>query len=399
MQTVVKIETKLKERAEGERFRPESRPELEALTSLRFFLTTMLVWAHAGPLLGATNLPGEAMWGMSQCLAAFFVLSGFVLFYNYFDRCSTDRERHNFIMARFARILPLYAFTSLFFILTVPATSWAAAQGPALLLQFVAKCLALQAWILPDIRLLSLNPPSWSISTEFFFYLIFPFLLINWERNWKAKLGGALGLVGFCAVIATIHKPEIIIYGMGPEYHWLLCTNPLARLFEFVLGMATAYAFLKLSKREIPSTRILTVAQFFSVVIFVISVWASSWLTSHYMRWHAAFYAALTYWFAYTSGALPHAVLMFTMAFKNGAVAAFLSNRVFEYLGRVSFSMFLLHWTVMVWFHEYLPKTWVIEPHLKFILYCVTLTVLSVAAHELIEVPARKAILKIARRA
>ena len=89
--------------------RPESR--LEALTGLRFLAAFHVLIFHAG--LG--QLPGVPVWIQNVAghadlsVSLFFVLSGFILTYNYFDRergCRVADQQ--FWAARLARIYPIY---------------------------------------------------------------------------------------------------------------------------------------------------------------------------------------------------------------------------------------------------------------------------------------------------
>ena len=94
-------------------------PPIPALTGLRFVAAGTVVFAHAFqkflPL--PQSLSGDPPWwyllpanlsGIGMPL--FFVLSGFVIHYNYSAPLQEERVRgtFNFLVARFARIYPLY---------------------------------------------------------------------------------------------------------------------------------------------------------------------------------------------------------------------------------------------------------------------------------------------------
>src|ERR1035437_1893487 len=93
------------------------KPQLPSLTGLRFFLALWVVVFHltspGGPL-GPTVATSPAwICGLVRtgyvAVGVFFVVSGFVLSYNYpLGRRWSSREMASFGIARFARIYPAY---------------------------------------------------------------------------------------------------------------------------------------------------------------------------------------------------------------------------------------------------------------------------------------------------
>ena len=158
----------------------------------------------------------------------FFVLSGFVIHYNYrrlFLSRSIARATCEFAAARFARLFPLY-FCLLFVAFTADHLIEKAYGIPTLIIKVVAYYLTLtQSWwyVVYDHKLL-LNwifGLSWSISTEMFFYatfvaVVFLILLIRRART------AALVAVGY-EIIAWCCFALVAIYFM-----------PISRFFEFV---------------------------------------------------------------------------------------------------------------------------------------------------------------------
>lgn len=138
---------------------------------------------------------------------AFFVLSGFILTYNYIDQQELNKRK--FFVARFARIYPLY-FLSLilafplfaYFIYSTDFSHWMSIVGFTGISTFAMVQTFNPFW------LGHFNPPSWSLSVEMVFYLIFPFILIMSKTESKLKLGLLLLLVfvidtSFTAVIRS----------------------------------------------------------------------------------------------------------------------------------------------------------------------------------------------------
>lgn len=100
--------------------------------------------------------------------------------------------------------------------------------------------LMVQSWI-PSRAAISLNGPSWSISTEFAFYLMFPLLISDFARTWHVKLVGAI-VLSFLIVVACFALGIDWGHGAFP----VIVGFPLTRLFEFVLGMCAALLWRRL---------------------------------------------------------------------------------------------------------------------------------------------------------
>jgi peptidoglycan/LPS O-acetylase OafA/YrhL len=78
------------------------RPEIKPLTSLRFFASAAIVVLHLNGLLGVST--GSVPLG--QGVSMFFVLSGFILTYNYANL--RPEGRADYLLIRFARIWPTH---------------------------------------------------------------------------------------------------------------------------------------------------------------------------------------------------------------------------------------------------------------------------------------------------
>ncbi len=148
-------------------------------------------------------------------LDAFFMISGFVIATRYATRMETMGDYGRFLRRRLARLYPLHLLTLAFF----------AAIGTAGTLGFITlhdlprwnmadlpfHVLGLHAWGTTD--RLTFNYPSWSVSAEFFCYLLFPAIVLVWRR---AGLPGlCLLLFGWIAVLETWSWK-----GVFPSGHW-----------------------------------------------------------------------------------------------------------------------------------------------------------------------------------
>lgn len=176
---------------------------LDALTAIRGIAAWLVVLYHIRLSLTAL-LPEQAIATLAKGYLAvdlFFMLSGFVIWYNYADRLRAggrDQSRL-FLWRRFARIWPLHAFILLVYILfalVLAATGRETGNFPfaELPLHFALA----QNWGFTD--LLTWNHPAWSISTEFAAYLVFPLVVLAVPLH---RLGpGALVTLAIALVLA-----------------------------------------------------------------------------------------------------------------------------------------------------------------------------------------------------
>jgi peptidoglycan/LPS O-acetylase OafA/YrhL len=235
--------------------------QLLSLTSLRFFAALWVLLFHVIPLWwpeGEVRSP--LLFQILRCgfisVPFFYALSGFVLFHQYSrTELAAGKGTGSFLRKRFARIAPVFYLSLL---LGAPACfmmlSREMGMGAGLLklAEFLAvNFLFLGAWW-P--RSLALNYPAWSISVEFFFYLVFPLCVLFANR-----LSGRVALMGtaLCVVVpAALHGalyvkfPELLGWrglqgspsDLGPlqAIAESMQINPVAHWPEFFFGVLLA---------------------------------------------------------------------------------------------------------------------------------------------------------------
>jgi len=146
----------------------------------------------------------------------FLLLSGFILTYAYRESFTDSpglRPFIDFLIARLARIYPLYiallgirvAIELLKYLAELPASQYGPApfQDGNSVSARVANAFRIQAWGFYDD--LTWVPSFWTVSAEWFAYLLFPFVLWGFAKFLKR------GLVAFCAAASLF---AILVIGI-----------------------------------------------------------------------------------------------------------------------------------------------------------------------------------------
>jgi peptidoglycan/LPS O-acetylase OafA/YrhL len=346
---------------------------LPALTGLRFLAAALVVWHHArGFNISVPHVPIGAF-GVST----FFVLSGFILAHVH-PKLDDRRAVGHFLALRVVRIWPLHLVTLLFAAIVLVGS---------LGLPFLANLTMTHAWVPLRNYYFSYNSVSWTISTEFFFYLMFPVLIWQWRRTWWWKWFASGSLVAaLIFLVRWLDLPDYWAATEGVTTH-LVYISPLARLFEFVSGIAAYHAFLWLrpraegwrhgAPRAMP---LIATGLEFLFLILVVAVLVYSPLVGLFddRGWHV--------WLWSSSGlvAIP---LLIALAIGAGALSQVLSLSVVVFLGEISYAIYLTHQLI---FLTYWQSWGGREGDYAGLALCLALTlIVSALLYRVLEVPCR----------
>jgi peptidoglycan/LPS O-acetylase OafA/YrhL len=157
----------------------------------------------------------------------FFTLSGFVIVHVYGERITSTRHYCDYLQKRLARMYPLHVVTLAIAAIGgfyAPPGSWPRVQALA------ANVLLLHSW--NTTRSLTYDYPSWSVSAEFFVYLLFPVFAYALARvRW---LGGLFLPLLSLALISWFFEA----FGFRPLNHATYDLGCLRAVPSFLAGMA-----------------------------------------------------------------------------------------------------------------------------------------------------------------
>lgn len=207
-----------------------NKKRLDGITIFRFIAAFYVFVFHVDMRIPVEMHPfvkgviGNGAIGMSF----FFVLSGFILTYNY-NKGVSD----NYYRKRIARIFPAYIFCGL---ITLPILLIGTESDTMGIIKSLTSVLlystATQAWFYPAFSQWQFGG-TWSVSVEMFFYALFPLLLgISNTKNLNK-----LAIIAFIATSSII--PVSLLYTDGLMFTVYYAT-PIFRLPEFVMGIVAA---------------------------------------------------------------------------------------------------------------------------------------------------------------
>ncbi|MDH6137351.1 peptidoglycan/LPS O-acetylase OafA/YrhL [Kitasatospora sp. MAA4] len=207
---------------------------LPSLTGLRWTAALLVFLFHVNLVQYFGGRAGSLVnWAFSAGdtgVSFFFMLSGFVLAWSSPGRTGIAK----FWRRRLARVYPLHVVTAL--LALAMAFTFAPMTKP-LHTQLAANLLMVQSWF-PDFGFYqSVNPVSWSLACEAFFYFLFPVLLWCLRRvGWRGNL-----IVAALSTATVLVMPMLIHHlSLSTDFTWTIYYFPLLRLPEFVLGIALA---------------------------------------------------------------------------------------------------------------------------------------------------------------
>jgi peptidoglycan/LPS O-acetylase OafA/YrhL len=351
---------------------PPGPIQIHALTGIRGFAALWVAFHHLREYRadGVLNMPifSELSHGGWLAVDMFFVLSGFIMMHVHgeeFRSFNIERARR-FIGLRFIRVYPAHAVVLL---LHVPLFIGAIALGMSVnhdafsVSSFVLSALMLNGWGFGGAA--GWNVPSWSVSSEWFAYLIFPVLAL---LVWRVQRRRTAALV-MIAILGTL----TLVGGSYSNWkHFMLPVGgTLVRVTsEFALGCLTYHFYHQpIGKRLAEGLAQIAFAGLLTVSILVLS----------------PIYNALTLLF--------FVLLVMGLSQAEGPFARALRTQPVLYLGRISYSAYIIHSLVLTVYARIIGNIAGGNMVIEFAIVAIYAALVILAAHLLytfVEHPARR---------
>lgn len=311
--------------------------EIKALTGLRIIAAVWVVLFHFRPLLRlASPAFADAMAPIldrgAQGVDLFFILSGFVLTWNYLERMGESfsaRATVHFLWLRLARVWPIYLVTlhlALLWVIFTLHVGHVPTEDLSRLtaISYVRQVLLVQLWFEPFFDGSSWDGPAWSISAEWLAYLLFGVLILVVYRMMRVTSARSLAAL---AVGASL-PPLLLLLVSGQFY------TPWSWLPRIVMQFTAGALACAAVRKMVPSQRSRSAAGFGSALLIAAMVGVLYYFDAHPISG------------IYDSSGLVDVLfvpLVMALAIGTGSLPALLSTRLMVYGGQISFALYMVH--------------------------------------------------------
>lgn len=301
----------------------KANTKLEHLVSIRGIAAWWVVVFHSMALLDSMpRILFNAIANGYLAVDLFFILSGFVIFINYHGKFISFVSSNFavFYWHRFTRIYPVHAMLlAAYFLLAVSFIYFSNSGTPPdsyTARSFIESLLLLNAWTGSS---MSWNVPSWSISAEWFVYLLFPIIAVLLRKFAQGVTAHFLIGIGLLFAIIFAYSANQL-NSLGDD----VASMALIRAsLQFTLGSIIGSLYVK-HNAFLEKNRILLAAGFVGACLIYIKTGVSD-----YILMPAAFFSLISY-----------------LSVDRSFFQAALSNKVLVYLGEISYSTYMVHYFV-----------------------------------------------------
>lgn len=343
---------------------------LKSLTGIRCIAAFWVVLFHLSSLITFIKNPVFSVGWIGVDL--FFILSGFIISYNYTEKFKRfDLNNYlNFLWLRLARMYPVHIFTLLIVVLlySVMVITGKTIKTPETFyfVDLIKHIFLVQAWGFGGIE--SWNDVSWSISTEWFAYILFP-LITSFVLMFKKKEN----ILIMSLILLPIMITYFIISFDNPEINRF---NSIVKiLFEFTTGCFLCRLY---NNKQLSNINWKVINNIIPLLL-VISIYMI--FNFNIGKFGNLPYLLMTPLFA---------TFILGLAYEDNK---YLSNKIMLYWGEVSYSVYMTHSVVFMILRQFLKinnETSFFTKILFLFIYLSAVIVVSKLTYEFIETPARR---------
>lgn len=314
---------------------------IDVLTSFRF-IAAFFVFLH--------HTINSGMGFGERGVTYFFILSGFILAYRYYDKFYQGLDARNvmtFYSSRISRIYPVHLLTFFMAVLfsMIAPNHFYFNNAPANLF-------LMQSLFPKDV--FTYNPASWSLSVEMTFYIIFPVLIFALSKIFlqgKPVSDIRLSSLFMLLLLILLAQTAVVLYvkdtypPMSLRW-WLMYVSPF-RASDFSVGVILSLIYMRCKKGRIfeinsaangKQSLAFTILETAAVLLVLVSFYKPIF------NLNAAMFSV---------NYVPSlAFLILAFSFQNGLLSKVMKHKALVFLGEISFSFFMLHYFVMAFFHE-----------------------------------------------
>jgi peptidoglycan/LPS O-acetylase OafA/YrhL len=298
---------------------------------------------------------------LSYAVQLFFVLSGFIFMYVYFEKISENRVSFpTYAVARVARLYPVATITTI-----VCALLWRIVNGGWSSLFRTITSLGLIAGFNGGVFASDpYNSPLWTLAVEIWAYLVF-YCVVRYSKNAIRNIV-LIAAIGSYITSLNITTRELYIFS----------ANSFRVFPGFFMGSITYLIWVQIRRSKYRKTiGYILLATFLFCFVCQVKVGVNFLDSSSALR-----FLALS-WFVFP--------ILLISILEVGSLNRFLSRKFFAWLGDLSYSIYLWHYPIFLLLHLLYSKGILIPLQNKWVMLASVLLVLLVAhvSYHMLEKP------------
>lgn len=266
--------------------------------------------------------------GGNECITFFVILSGFCLSLSNKEYNCSVKGIIKYSSNRIMKFYPLYAFVLLCFIVeNVLAIIISKDFGSvfSLLIQVMVNVLLLQAFVPSQYFSFQLNGPAWYLSATSFFYIIFIPVITFIKKKKKF-------LLFIFVTLIILHVCIVFLLQNVKDFYFWTYSFPPFRGLEFCMGICLGLLFKKYRNTN-RSIAWFTVLESIVLLLFIVN---------RFFLKYTSIYSSIDKYYSIIAIIVASSII-YVFAFSKGIISKVLSNKLFVFIGNISFEIYIVH--------------------------------------------------------